>query len=96
MQELLEELKGNSIQELSSNHRYIVDYLEARIKTTYLEKEKQQIIDSGNTCALRMRILHDKIERMTTDELLEEANIKTMTFGEEYYNEISEPKQTPQ
>jgi len=43
MQQLLEELNGDSFQELCSNHKYIKDYLESRIKSTYIKKEKEQI-----------------------------------------------------
>lgn len=46
MQQLIEELNGNSFQELFSNQNYIKDYLENRIKSIYLEAEKQQIIDA--------------------------------------------------
>ena len=43
VEKLLEELNGDSFQELCSNHKYIKDYLESRIKSIYLEIEKQQI-----------------------------------------------------
>lgn len=43
MQELMSELNDNSFQELFSNQNYIKEYLEARIKSTYIEKEKQVI-----------------------------------------------------
>lgn len=49
MQQLLEELNGNSFQELFSNQNYIKDYLENRIKSIYLEAEKEQIMDAWNT-----------------------------------------------
>ena len=45
MQQLLEELNGDSFQELCSNHKYIKDYLESRIKSTYIKKEQIQIQD---------------------------------------------------
>ena len=47
IQELLEELNGHSFKELCLNHKYVKDYLESRLKSTYLKKEKQQIIDAA-------------------------------------------------
>ena len=49
--------------------------------------EKQQIVDCGNTCAIKQHIHIEKVNKMTMDEMLEFANTKTLTFGEEYYNE---------
>jgi hypothetical protein len=51
------------------------------------EMEKQQIIDCGNTCAIKQHIHIEKVNKMTMDEMLEFANTKTLTLGEEYYNE---------
>jgi hypothetical protein len=53
-----------------------------------LEKEKQQIIDAGNMCAMRHHLYRDKIKDMTKDELDFEINkVKTKTHGEEYFND---------
>ncbi len=51
------------------------------------QMEKQQIIDAGSSCALKMRILIDKIQKMTDEEIQIEAENKTETLGEQYYNE---------
>jgi hypothetical protein len=51
------------------------------------EMEKQQIIDCGNTCAIKQHIHIEKVNKMTMDEMLEFANTQTLTVGEEYYNE---------
>jgi hypothetical protein len=51
------------------------------------EMEKQQIIDCGNTCAIKQHIHIEKVNKMTMDEMLEFANTQTVTFGEQYYNE---------
>jgi hypothetical protein len=51
------------------------------------EMEKQQIIDCGNTCAIKQHIHIEKVNKMTMDEMLEFANTQTVTIGEEYYNE---------
>lgn len=50
MQQLIEELNGNSFQELFSNQNYIKDYLDNRIKSIYLEAEKQQIMEVIEFC----------------------------------------------
>jgi hypothetical protein len=51
------------------------------------EMEKQQIIDCGNSCAIKQHIHEDKVNKMSMDEMLKYANEKVITFGEEYYNE---------
>jgi hypothetical protein len=51
------------------------------------EMEKQQIIDCGNTCAIKQHIHIEKVNKMTMGEMLEFANTQTVTIGEEYYNE---------
>jgi hypothetical protein len=51
------------------------------------EMEKQQIVDCGNTCAIKQHIHIEKVNKMTMDEMLEFANTQTVTIGEEYYNE---------
>jgi hypothetical protein len=53
----------------------------------FLEMEKQQIVDCGNTCAIKQHIHIEKVNKMTMDEMLEFANTQTLTVGEEYYNE---------
>ena len=51
------------------------------------EMEKQQLIDCGNSCAIRQHIHIEKVNKMSMDEMLEFANTKTLTLGEDYYNE---------
>ena len=53
----------------------------------FLEMEKQQIIEAGNSCAIKQHIHNEKVNKMTMDEMLEFANTQTITFGEQYYNE---------
>ena len=48
--QLIEELNGNSFQELFSNQNYIKEYLETRIKSIYLDIEKEQIMDVVEFC----------------------------------------------
>jgi hypothetical protein len=51
------------------------------------EMEKQQLINCGNTCAIKQHIHIEKVNKMTMDEMLEFANTQTVTFGEQYYSE---------
>jgi hypothetical protein len=52
-----------------------------------LEMEKQQIIESGNSCAFKQHLHSDRINKMSIDEL-EQYNLEpSYTFGEEHYNE---------
>jgi hypothetical protein len=54
------------------------------------EMEKQQIIDAGNTCALKQHIHNRKVDLMSLEELEQFALEDTINFGEEYYNETYE------
>lgn len=51
------------------------------------ELEKQQIIDCGNSCALKQHLHSDRINKMSESELRQFAEQDDLTFGEEYYNE---------
>jgi hypothetical protein len=52
------------------------------------EMEKQQIIDAGNSCALKQAIHNRKLDLMSLEQLEEFAlEEEAITFGEEYYNE---------
>lgn len=51
------------------------------------EMEKQQIIDCGNSCAIKQHLHSDKIDKMSESELMQFAEQDVLTFGEEYYNE---------
>lgn len=50
MQQMIEELNGNSFQVLFSNQNYIKEYLESRIKSIYLEAEKEQMMEVVEFC----------------------------------------------
>ena len=51
------------------------------------EKEKQQIIDSGNKCCMKKHLHDDILDKMTLDELTEYYNKNVLSYGEEHYNE---------
>ena len=52
-----------------------------------LEIEKEQIIDAGNSCALKQHLHSAKINKMTESEIRQFAKEEHLTFGEQYYNE---------
>jgi hypothetical protein len=51
------------------------------------EMEKEQIIEAGNSCALKQHLHNDRINKMTESELRQFAEEDALTFGEEFYNE---------
>jgi hypothetical protein len=52
-----------------------------------IEEFKQQIIDAGNSCALKQHLHNDRVNKMTESEIRQFAEEKHLTFGEQYYNE---------
>ena len=52
-----------------------------------LEMEKQQIIEAGNSCALKQHLHNDKINKMSESEIRQFAEEEHLTFGEEHYKE---------
>ena len=56
------------------------------------EMEKEQIIDAGNSCALKQVIHNRKLDLMSLEQLEEFALEEAINFGEEYYNETFENK----
>jgi hypothetical protein len=51
------------------------------------EMFEQQIIDAGNTCALKQTIHNRKVDLMSLEELEDYAQKDAINVGEEYYNE---------
>ena len=51
------------------------------------EMEREQLIDCGNSCAMRQHIHIERINDMTMEQLIECSKEETLTFGEEYYNQ---------
>lgn len=49
--------------------------------------ERKQIIECGNSCAIKQHLHIDKINKMTESEIRQFAEEEHLTFGEEYYNE---------
>jgi hypothetical protein len=60
-------------------------------KVAYLEQakqmEKQQIIDAGNSCAIKQHLHNEMIDRMSNGEAMVFILSQDLTFGEQYYNE---------
>jgi hypothetical protein len=79
-------------QELDNYYQMKGNVIKKEILKQAKEMEKQQLIDCGNTCAIKQHIHIEKVNKMTMDEMLEFANTKTLTIGEEYYNKTFKNK----
>lgn len=53
---------------------------------------EQQIIDAGNSCALKQHLHSDRINKMSMEELEQYDLEPSYTFGEQYYNETFKNK----
>jgi hypothetical protein len=51
------------------------------------EMEKQQIIDAGNSCAIKQHLHNEMIDKMSNAEAMAFTQTDNLTFGEQYYNE---------
>lgn len=51
------------------------------------EMEKQQMIDAGNSCAIKQHLHNDLIDKMNNAEAMAFTQTDNLTFGEQYYNE---------
>jgi hypothetical protein len=58
----------------------------------FLEMEKEQIIEAGNSCAFKQHLHSERINKMSMDELEQYDLEPSYTFGEEYYNETFKNK----
>ena len=75
-------------QELDNYYQMKGNVIKKEILKQAKEMEKQQIIESGNSCAFKQHLHSDRINKMSMDELLEQYDLEpSYTFGEEYYNE---------
>jgi len=68
------------------------DFINSYIK--FIEMEKQQIIDCGNTCALLEHIHEREVNMMSLEELEKYAEEDVINCGEQYYNETFKKKPT--
>jgi len=80
---LIEQLKINNY--ISDNAHWLID--DAK------EMERTQLIECGNSCAIKQHIHNERVNEMTMDEMLEFSKEETLTFGEQYYNETFKTKQ---
>jgi hypothetical protein len=87
--DILQEAEDNNIFEVGTQNfkRYIEMFLEQA-----KEMEKQQIIESGNSCAFKQHLHSERINKMSMDELEQYDLEPSYTFGEEYYNETFKNK----
>lgn len=51
------------------------------------DMEREQLIDCGNSCAMKQHIHIERINDMTMEQLVECSKEEILTFGEQYYNE---------
>ena len=51
------------------------------------EMEKQQIVDAGNSCAIKQHLHNEMIDKMSNAEAMAFTQTDNLTFGEQYYNE---------
>ena len=51
------------------------------------DMEREQLIDCGNSCAMKQHIHIEKINDMTMEQLVECSKEEILTFGKQYYNE---------
>jgi hypothetical protein len=58
------------------------------------EMEKQQIVEAGNSCAIKQHLHNDMIDKMSNAEAMAFTQTDNLTFGEEYYNEKFYPNQS--
>lgn len=69
----------------------LVDIQKAFEISDIFEKAKEifeeQIIEAGNSCALKQHLHNDKINKMSESEIRQFAEEEHLTFGEEHYNE---------
>ena len=56
------------------------------------EMEKKQIIDCGNSCAIKQVIHNRRLDLMNLIQLEEFSKEENITFGEKYYNETFKNK----
>lgn len=56
------------------------------------EMFEQQIIEAGNSCALKQHLHNDRINKMSESEIRQFAEQDCLTFGEEYYKETFKNK----
>jgi len=56
------------------------------------DMERTQLIECGNSCAIKQHLHNERVNEMTMDEMLEFSKEETLTFGEQYYNETFKKK----
>ncbi len=80
MEKLLVELNSDSFQKLFSNQNYIKDYLESRIKSTYIRKEEEQ----------QRELLIAFFESVDAEDIEQQRNGKGWKVVDRYLKEINQ------
>ncbi len=92
-------MKPTAVEWLELNLLGLISFDSEELRVKYKERvakakemEKQQIIDAGNTCALKQTIHNRKVDLMSLEELEDYAQKDAIKFGEQYYNETFKNK----
>lgn len=81
------ESKHTTVEWLVDNLHYLHSTKWNDIVEQAKEMHKKEIIDCGNSCAIKQHIHIERVNKMSMDEMLKFAEEETLTFGEQYYNE---------
>lgn len=78
-------------QEIFRKYKFTLQQLNCQPLEEAIEQAKDmyrtQLIECGNSCALKQHLHIDKINKMTESEIRQFAEEEHLTFGEAYYNE---------
>ena len=80
-------MKQSAVEWLEQQYQKQITFLHREDFEQAKDMERQQLIDCGNSCALKQHIHIDKINKMTESEIRQFAEEEHLTFGEEYFNE---------
>lgn len=80
-------MKQSAVEWLEQQYQKQITFLHREDFEQAKDMERQQLIDCGNSCALKQHIHIDKINKMTESEIRQFAEKEHLTFGEEYFNE---------
>jgi hypothetical protein len=74
------------VKQFESYDSYQIELLHNEINKAK-EMEKEQIIEAGNSCALKQYLHINKINKMSESEIRQFAEEEHLNFGEKHYKE---------
>jgi hypothetical protein len=80
-------MEQSAVEWLEQQYQKQITFLHREDFEQAKDMERQQLIDFGNSCALKQHIHIHKINKMTESEIRQFVEEEHLTFGEEYYNE---------